>query len=323
MPLDYEKLAEEAAGNWRKFESFGWGARPEDAENWCIQVILNRDSNIVAKSNASVVEHELKKYTEEGDDSDMTFERFNHWACGWTDNVCVRVYKDGEITPAFIALCDIMAPLEEHPILDDSDYSERVDEALVESISWSSSNVDLDFAPETWEEDVLSHLQGTAYEDLNPDGEGHVPSELVNNALQEFGWWDDGDALRHVRFDDHELMTWDTNEYDRMGKSRLAYRLVDPQNEIIFSGRDFFCSPMDCVDSDGALRSILRFLTMQDGDTDDEYFEKYTKKQLEWRDEYAEDLSMWALDAAEFDDEDFASMRFENMDEWGNDVEES
>lgn len=106
--------------------------------------------------------------------------------------------------------------------------------------------------------------------------------------------------LRHVQMDDHQLQTWDTYKVDRQGNSRLAYRLTHHPAEgevrVVFEGDDFFASPMSSIDSDNALRSILTFLTLQVGDTDARYFEKYTTEQLEWVSAEAEDLNWWAME---------------------------
>jgi hypothetical protein len=102
--------------------------------------------------------------------------------------------------------------------------------------------------------------------------------------------------LRTVKLDGFVLTTWDTYETDRLGKSILGYQLKGPDGEVIFEGEDFGCSPMHAIDSNEALRGILGFLTLQPGDTDDEYFEDYTPEQMEFAETHAEELSLWAHD---------------------------
>lgn len=51
-------------------------------------------------------------------------------------------------------------------------------------------------------------------------------------------------------------------------------------NEIIFSGNDFRPSPLYNIDDLESAVSLLAFLTLQKGDTDDKYFENYTPEQI-------------------------------------------
>lgn len=86
------------------------------------------------------------------------------------------------------------------------------------------------------------------------------------------------------------LTLWDTYKTDNLGKSILRYRLVSNQHGVIFEGEDFACSPMHAIDSDDCVKSLLGFLTLKPGDTDDEYFENYTQKQLDFCAHHAEAL---------------------------------
>lgn len=105
------------------------------------------------------------------------------------------------------------------------------------------------------------------------------------------------DILRHVKLDrGFTLMTWDTHRTDHMGKSTLGYNLSDRGGETIFEGEDFHCGMGTAIDSDSTLRSIMTFLTCRPGDVEQDYFKDYDGKQIAWRDEFAEEMSLWALD---------------------------
>lgn len=108
----------------------------------------------------------------------------------------------------------------------------------------------------------------------------------------------DDQLLRDVRIPspfvndapDFRLRLWDTFRVDSWGKSILGYDFS--RNDVeIFQGEDFHCSPMDPIDSDAAIRSLLVFLTLRPGDTDREHFENYTTEQLDFADRYGEALS--------------------------------
>ncbi|MGP3916328.1 hypothetical protein [Nonomuraea sp. 10N515B] len=96
---------------------------------------------------------------------------------------------------------------------------------------------------------------------------------------------------------DHQLELWPTGRTED-GRIRWQYRL-SRQNHTIFTGSDvtsgagvvFTAAELVC-----AARTVLAYLTLQEGDTDREYFDAYTSTQIAWRDQYAEELSVHAMD---------------------------
>ena len=96
--------------------------------------------------------------------------------------------------------------------------------------------------------------------------------------------------LRKWTQGDYQLDLWDTESRDENGKHMLAYRLKH-KGKMIFNGSDFCASPFHVIDSDDTVASILGFLSLDDGDTDPEYFDDYTPEQIAWRDEFAAELS--------------------------------
>ena len=111
------------------------------------------------------------------------------------------------------------------------------------------------------------------------------------------------DIIRRCRFSPYlkghgprfGLTVWDTHKRDGRGQSVLGYRLTIAEDRArpatIFEGEDFAGSPLHCDDSDETIACLMGFLTLRPGDTDDEYFESYTPRQLEYCDQYAEALS--------------------------------
>jgi len=87
------------------------------------------------------------------------------------------------------------------------------------------------------------------------------------------------------------LDLWDTHKTDDYGKSILYYQFKHDA-VLIFEGSDYCVGAATAIDSDEAVASLLGFFACCPGDADDEYFDKYTARQIEWRDEHAEDLSM-------------------------------
>jgi hypothetical protein len=109
--------------------------------------------------------------------------------------------------------------------------------------------------------------------------------------------------LRQWEADGFRLDLWDTGRCDRMGKSILRYALFDETQPlgkgIVFEGEDFHCSPCHAIDSDETVEAVLDFLSLEQGDTDREYFAAYSPVQLAWRDRRANDLKLAAMALAD------------------------
>lgn len=88
------------------------------------------------------------------------------------------------------------------------------------------------------------------------------------------------------------LTTWliGRGEY---GRYKLAYRLSmsssNGSDVVLFEGEDYSCAV--APDSNEAVEGLMGFLTLKPGDTDEDYFAKYTPEQLDYCRRYAEALS--------------------------------
>jgi len=98
------------------------------------------------------------------------------------------------------------------------------------------------------------------------------------------------------------LRTWQADDFSLdlfyagtgWGRVRLAYEFRD-RDEVIFAGNDFYPSPLHSYDGDAAVAALLGFLSLRPGDTDREYFDRYTHRQLAWAYARAETLQRAAL----------------------------
>ena len=97
--------------------------------------------------------------------------------------------------------------------------------------------------------------------------------------------------------EDSTVLSFDAERFrvELHHSKKLEYKFFD-RGILIFSGDDFRPSPCHADDSIETFLSLLSFLSLQKGDTDDEYFDEYTPAQLEWRDESAEDLALARLE---------------------------
>ena len=183
--LDIEEAAKKAAGNWQNFRSFVWWRDSElaDADQWAILYTHHRDSGLLDQSNAAFIAKAMAPFTE-GDDPDVVAEDHHHWAVGSISGYSIRVFKDGEITEAFKTYHELAEAMDQYPILDESDYSNREYEATVENIvdaAWRLKN-EFDL-PDGWEYEVYSWLSDHHSGEVeNVSDQGGYPNE---GALRE------------------------------------------------------------------------------------------------------------------------------------------
>jgi|GEM_PF-3988564 len=116
--------------------------------------------------------------------------------------------------------------------------------------------------------------------------------------------------IRTWKCEGFRLELFDTHTLQGGGpQQRLAYQFfdsawhrevgVEPTETRIFVGDDFGCSPMNSIDGDACVAGLLSFLSLQPGDTDEDYFDDYTEEQKTWCSARAEYLSLLGLDLEE------------------------
>jgi hypothetical protein len=108
--------------------------------------------------------------------------------------------------------------------------------------------------------------------------------------------FDTSDCMRTVRFFPYRkgMGPIFTLRLYYLGGERIGYTLTMREHRktvTVFAGSDFRPSPMHTVDGDDAVKSLMGFLTLRPGDTDEDYFDSYTPVQLEYCSAHAEALS--------------------------------
>jgi len=88
-----------------------------DHPDWPITFAVNRDSDPLDRSNFAVAQTKLAALDPHGDT--YVVERFNHWLCGWTDNLLVMPES-----PAHQLANLLNAQIDDYPVLDDDHYSQ-------------------------------------------------------------------------------------------------------------------------------------------------------------------------------------------------------
>lgn len=91
--------------------------------------------------------------------------------------------------------------------------------------------------------------------------------------LNEFSW---GKSFSEIKL----KMFWD-GKTNSQGKCQMEYELFEG-DKLLIEGDDFCLSPLHAPDSIDAIVSLLGFLTLRKGDTDDEYFKGYSPEMLQF-----------------------------------------
>lgn len=144
---DYTARAAALANNHAKFRDFAWFERPADSEKWAIIYTDNRDSGPIDRANAQEIGEALARFPRHA-----IAECHNHWACGHVNGYRLRVYDSrGRITQACKVYCDLLAALENYPVLNDETLSKIESEEIDDSWdSWLAAEfqkqLDKDFA---------------------------------------------------------------------------------------------------------------------------------------------------------------------------------
>lgn len=173
--LSLKDAAQEAAGNWRDFDCYVWFREKDlaDAEMWAVIYTCNRDSRLLDQSNAAVIAKAMLPFAE-GDDPDVVFESHSHWAVGHVDGFSVRVFKRGRVTKAFRTYHELAERMDDYPVLDESDYSEREYEATLANIPDAAWKLKNEYElPDGWESEVygwLSENRSNALESVDDQG---------------------------------------------------------------------------------------------------------------------------------------------------------
>ena len=178
--LDLEDAAQEAAGNWKRWNSFAWfrDSELERPEDWFIYYSHHRDSTLLDRSNCVQIDKALRPFVD-ADDPDVIEEDHSHFLVGWIRGWSIRVYRDGQITEAFKVLHRLLERMAIYPILNEEHYSEMELEATWENIPLAAGSVKDDYElPDDWADEVYQWLSDNRCNALESrDDQGGWPDE--------------------------------------------------------------------------------------------------------------------------------------------------
>lgn len=95
----------------------------DSIQSWLVGPSRTRDSDCLEESNFAVI---LKDLGGEGDN--VQVHRFGHWACGWYELILIRPE-----TPEAASWAEWETALDDYPVADEDDFSEREQDAADET----------------------------------------------------------------------------------------------------------------------------------------------------------------------------------------------
>ncbi len=98
--------------------------------------------------------------------------------------------------------------------------------------------------------------------------------------------------MKKYRFGDYVLTLKELDERDK-NDHILVRHALKKGDETIFAGDDLGCSPMNEPESPESAEALLSFLLLKPGDVEDEWFEKYSERQMEFAESEADLLYEW------------------------------
>lgn len=104
------KMSAGGFDGWSNYSGFDWSG-------WVCGLSTNRDANILTESNFECALKELGGEVE----GEVEVREVGHWACGWFKQIMVNVRAHDKVQKLY----EIRKALENYPVLDDSDYSNR------------------------------------------------------------------------------------------------------------------------------------------------------------------------------------------------------
>ena len=158
---DFQPSAFDSRSNFMAFDADAL----ESIEEWFVlPCSRNRDSDCLTESNFAVALEMLG-----GESETVQVHRFGHWACGWYEIIVVKPETDAAKKAE-----EIEKSLDDYPVLDDEDFSERESKAADETWKNCYSNEErIAFIREHRDEfeffdfaDLMAQVRGEYYRGL-------------------------------------------------------------------------------------------------------------------------------------------------------------
>ena len=208
--FDYvENILKCAKDGLQKPEDFGYWGSKDMFKTWGFcGVDKNRDSDLLEISNFEVITRDLiSKFP-----NDFRIENYSHWMVGNVDRLVCRILKyelpfidqvnEKDITTAFIAAMEWLDQLNDYPVADEGDYSDKqYEQGIKEIIEWDKENPGIIYKDNL----NIEHWADRIWYELGNDGysfeDNYFPSdEVIYKVIYKLGLQNEEQYNKWVEF---------------------------------------------------------------------------------------------------------------------------
>lgn len=202
--------------------------------HWLIAYSVHRDSDCLSESNFETFRKALeelpavKEWTQ-SDECPVQIERFHHWAVGWIDYLVI----DPACSDAVKLALEFAARLEDYPVLDETDFSDREYELAQEC--WN------DYGRSEYVKALRKELFATRFEDdyFDPftsveveDALGELSNEIIDTLYSDAAGnscWDYQIEGQGAVFNIKEFVQ--KTDFDSLERSLVAWLKEDQRSK--------------------------------------------------------------------------------------------
>jgi hypothetical protein len=174
--------AQDIIRDFNLMTDYSYGGDLSLGERWGFTFTQTRDSDALERSNYTTIRDDMSERFPD----DIVDEHWGHWACGWVDQLAVRMLNDdGKVTLAGNSILEWMDKIEDYPIADEDHFSQLESEE-----SWECFENDLPpecnlipNLPDDWKQQVYEFIDVSYYES------GNHYSTSIEDALKSLGFY--------------------------------------------------------------------------------------------------------------------------------------
>ena len=182
-------------------EDFGYWGSDDMFDTWGFTNIdQSRDSDVLEKSNFKYITEDLMGNLPD----DFRIENYAHWAVGNVDRLVCRVYEEDRKTIAlsFIMAMQWLDKLDDYPVADEADYSDKqYEQSIAEIIEWDKCNPGMiykdNLSVENWSDSICYELQNEGY---SYSEDSYYPDEAIYKAIYNIGLKSEEQYSKWVEF---------------------------------------------------------------------------------------------------------------------------
>jgi hypothetical protein len=189
-----ELTPETFAGNWKQSGAAWDRSQWREVEQIGFYTLRHRDSEILTISNAEQIQKEFREKLPGEENVTWAVHEFSHWAVGWVTHLMVRVYTPhGKLTNSWKLLEDLHVQMQDYPVLNEEDYSDKEETERLENVTeslrhnfWYMENYNTDEEWAALGSTVLDWLENSEHQNFVHD-HYYAEKKMLEDALEGLG----------------------------------------------------------------------------------------------------------------------------------------